>query len=107
MNFIAVLFSSLIQGIPVHFAAKFFGGKSSYFRAVLLTILGTFIGAAVYAYFSEWAGLISFLLLLALYKVGFEIGWLRAFFVWILSIVLFFLLMLLFGLLLGITLISL
>lgn len=87
MNWIVILLSSLVQAVPVHFAARFLGGESSYGKAFVLTVGGVVAAALAQQYAGSWAGLVSFLLLLCLYKVGFNMGWLRAFFVWLLSIV--------------------
>jgi len=87
MNWIVIIVSAFIQAIPVHLAARFLGGVSSYWKAFVLTVGGIVVAALVQQYVSSWAGVISFVLLLGLYKVGFNMGWLGAFFVWVLSIV--------------------
>jgi len=83
-KFISVALSS----IPLYFALHLLGAKKAGFVKVLLVnILAAAIVSGINASFGWFAGALSFLAVLFVYKEMFELGWLTAFIAWLLEII--------------------
>lgn len=82
------LISAALSSIPLYFALHLLGARSAGFiKVVLVNILAGAIVAAIDSYFGWFAGVISFIAVLFVYKEMFELGWLTAFIVWLLEII--------------------
>lgn len=86
-NFLIAIIPALFQAIPVNIAAKMLGGNSTYIKAFIITIAVNLIALFCSIYLGSWAAIASFVLLVAAYKVGFSVPVLKAFFIWLISIV--------------------
>jgi len=92
----------VISSLPLYFAIKALGGKTSFLKAILITIVSGIIVSAIEFRFQVWGGLIAFLILVVIYREAFRLKWWKAFFVWFLQlvfIVLFYLLLIFLGIL--------
>ena len=79
----------LIGAIPLYIALHLLGGRGSLLKVVLVNLGIGFIDSFIEAKFNMgWIikG-ISFLVLLLIYKLMFDLGWLRAILVWALQFV--------------------
>jgi len=94
----------IISAIPLNIAVKLLGGKSSLFKVILVNLILGVINGFIDTKFALFSGILSFVALLFIYKIMFDLGWLRAFLVWILQFVIAFILTLIL-LFLGISLI--
>ncbi len=77
----------LIGSLPLHFAAKAFGGETSILKSIIVNVLAGLIAAVVASFVPVFATILSFIALLFVYKFSFRIGWLRSLAVWALQIV--------------------
>ena len=83
-KFISVALSS----IPLYFALHLLGSKKAGFvKVVLVNILAAAIVSSIQASFGWFAGALSFIAVLFVYKEMFELGWLTAFIAWLLEII--------------------
>lgn len=77
----------VISAIPLNLAVKLLGGKSGILKVIIANLavaaIATFLDSTV----GWYAGLLSFLLMLLVYKLLFNIGWVRALLAWLLQFV--------------------
>ncbi|MBN2111849.1 hypothetical protein JW707_01990 [Candidatus Woesearchaeota archaeon] len=102
MGALAILFVALFfiaASIPLHLAAKMFGGDSSLLKAALTNFIAGILGGVIFFLFDGIALFVYFVVLLLVYKTMFNIGWIKAFLVWLMQGVILLALMLLFVLL--------
>ncbi|MCB9359339.1 hypothetical protein H6503_05380 [Candidatus Woesearchaeota archaeon] len=90
MGFVSALVSIIfyiISALPLHLAVKFLGGKTSVLKTALVVFVGGLVVAAVNGLLKFWAGVIAFILMIAVYALAFDLGWFKAFFAWLLQFV--------------------
>ncbi len=71
--------ASILTAIPLYFAVIFLGGKTTIAKTVLVNLLCAVVLAFIRDYLGKSAGIAGFFSVIFVYKVIFEIGWLRAF----------------------------
>lgn len=97
MALLALLLLALIfviSSLPLYFAAKFLGGKTTIIKVILVNLLVAVITYIIDYLFETWSGLIAFVLMIWIYKDLFRIGWIKAVLVWLLQFVMALLLVL-------------
>lgn len=80
---VAVIF--IVAALPLYISLKLMGAKTTLLKTIMVSILA---GIAVYiteAIIGRWGGLISFIVLLVIYRFAFRIGIIRAFLAWLLQ----------------------
>jgi len=92
----------LVSAIPLHLAVWLFGGKSSIFKALFVSLVIGFITAFIFALMAGFFGLIAtilvFLLTMVIYREAFKLKWWKAFTVWLIQMVIFWCMSILLGL---------
>jgi hypothetical protein len=87
----------VISSLPLYFAVKVLGGKAGLLKVFLVNIIIAIVIPLILGYFGFSggivAGIISFLLMLAVYVIFFKIGFIRALLAWLLQLVFIFLLL--------------
>lgn len=79
---IAVLIGLLIiSALPLYFAVKILGGEASVFKVLFVNLIAGIVGIVVNSH------LVTFLLLIFVYKLMFRLSWIAAFFAWMLQFV--------------------
>jgi hypothetical protein len=107
LNFLGMLFDVLIFAIgslPLYFAVRFLGGKTSFLKAILVNLVVGIIFTAVKAQFRLFGGIIAFFLMVWIYHEVFRLRWLKSFIVWFVQLIfiaLIYLILFLAALLLG------
>jgi hypothetical protein len=97
--------SFIIASLPLHFAVKVLGGRTSLFKTMFtITITGLVITAINYK-FQTWGGIIALIFSLWIYKEIFELGWIKAFFAWILQFIFVIVLVFIISAIIGVSLI--
>ena len=76
-----------LSALPLHLAVKIFGGETNIFKTMIVMFLGGLLVAVVRSATGIFGGILSFIVLLWLYRVTFDLGWISAFLVWILQFV--------------------
>lgn len=100
VEFISILVTVIIfilSSLPLYFAVKLLGGNTNLLKTALVALIAGIVVAVIESFFSIWGGLIAFMLLLFIYKGMFGIGWLRAFLVWVIQLVIIVLISVLVG----------
>jgi len=87
IKLVYVLLSFAISAIPLNISVKLLGGKSSWIKAIVVNIIAGIVGFLIITNVKHFAGFLAFIALLFVYKVIFSIGLLRAFFAWLLQLV--------------------
>jgi hypothetical protein len=75
----------LIAAIPLHITVKLLGGDSSLIKAAIVNFLVGLASGVISFFLKSFAGVISFIALLFIYKTMFDIGWIRALLAWLLQ----------------------
>ena len=75
----------VVSSIPLYLAVNLLGGRASLLKVILVNLAIGFLDGLITSKFGFLATIISFVILLALYKIMFDLGWIRAFFAWILQ----------------------
>lgn len=84
----AILFVILVvSAIPLNLAVKLLGGRSSILKVILVNLGVWAAGLYLERAFGLFAGLLSFIVMLIIYRYAFDLGWLRAFAAWVLQFV--------------------
>lgn len=90
-----------IAALPLHIAVRLLGGETTLIRTILVNLAVGLASALLAMALEAWVGAVTLLVTIALYKVFFRIGWVKALLVWLLSFVvagvLLFLALFLFG----------
>lgn len=76
----------LLSSLPLHFAVKLLGGNTNLLKTALVALIAGIVVAVIQSFFSIWGGLIAFIILLFIYKGMFDVGWLRAFLIWLIQL---------------------
>ena len=84
-NFIYLLLTYVVSAIPLNIAVKLLEGKSSWFKAILANVIVAVISYVISMKIGSFSGTITFIALLFVYKMMFNIGWFRAFIAWALQ----------------------
>ncbi|MGM5481613.1 MAG: hypothetical protein ACQESE_04355 [Nanobdellota archaeon] len=87
ITLIVVFIAFLIGSLPLHLAAKAFGGQTTILKSIIVNVLAGLIAAVVASFVPFLATIFAFIVLLLVYKLAFHIGWLRALAIWALQIV--------------------
>jgi len=88
-------------------AVKFVGGKTNIFKTAITNILAGFVTFLIQRTLNFYATIISFIVLLLIYREMFRLKWFKAFLVWILQFVFLAILIFVASLIFGIGIISL
>src|SRR3989338_8230018 len=83
---IYLIISFVISAIPLHIAVSLLDGKSTWFKAMFVNFLLAIASFLIGLKINKFSGLISFLLLLLIYKIMFRMGWFRSFIAWLLQL---------------------
>ncbi|PLW79622.1 hypothetical protein C0585_06515 [Candidatus Woesearchaeota archaeon] len=84
--FIIILLIGLaISALPLNIAVHLLGGDSSTIKVIIVNISVGIVAALINVYVNVYAGIVAFIAMLFIYKVAFDLGWIRAFFAWILQ----------------------
>lgn len=86
-NILITILAFLISGIPLFIAVNLLGGKTGILKTAIVLFLSGLIVAAVQSYVDTLGGLVAFIVMIFLYKEAFRLGWLGAFFAWLLQFV--------------------
>ncbi len=81
-----MLLAFILSSLPLYFAVKFLGGKTSLLKTMLVTFLTGLIVAAVKSQF-RLGWLIAFFILIWIYHEVFRLKWLKAVIAWVLQFV--------------------
>jgi hypothetical protein len=84
---ILFLIAFIIASLPLYLAVKFLGGRTSILKVIGVHFIVAVVIAFIQFFINILAGLIAFIAMLWIYKEMFQLGWLRAFLAWILSII--------------------
>lgn len=79
----------ILLSIPLNIAAKLLGGDSSIFKVIFAHLIYAMLMVFLLLTFGAIPTAISFILLLFVYKVMFDVGWIRAFLIWLLEAIIF------------------
>ena len=85
-NIVGILISVLIfivSGVPLHLAIKLFGGDTTILKTALVIFISGIIVNFVRTFAGLIGGILSFIVMIWIYKVSFDLGWIRAFLAWI------------------------
>lgn len=111
ISLIAMIFVFILSTLPLYFSVKFFGGKTTLLKTVIVTFVSGIIVTAIKYQFKTFGGVIAFFILIWIYHEVFRLKWVKAFLAWILQFVfiaLFYILALFFAaLLLGVSILAL
>ena len=90
----------VISAIPLNIAVKMIGGHSSIIKVIIANLIVGMVAAYLNNMFGFIAVILSFIVMLFIYKLIFKIGWIRAILAWFLQFVIiaiFFIVLLLLG----------
>jgi len=77
----------LISALPLHFAVKILGGKTSFFKTAFVTLLTGVIAGAVKQVFRFWGWLLAFIIIIWIYHEAFRLKWFKAFLAWLMQFI--------------------
>ncbi|MCB9362239.1 hypothetical protein H6504_02280 [Candidatus Woesearchaeota archaeon] len=87
IDLIITIIVMILAAIPLNIAAKMLGGDSSIWKAVFVNLLYGlavfFLTPVLQSSLGSWTPLILFIINLFLFRAMFDVGWLRAFLIWI------------------------
>jgi hypothetical protein len=81
-----LILAFIISSLPLYFAVKALGGKTTLLRTMMVTLISGIIFAAVKARFS-FGWLLAFFILIWIYREFFRLRWGKAFVAWILQFI--------------------
>jgi hypothetical protein len=88
-NLFITLAIFILSALPLYFSVKLLGGRASILKVIFVNLLVAIVAIAINILFNSWIGLITFILMLWIYKDFFRLGWIRAILAWLLQFVLF------------------
>jgi hypothetical protein len=100
MDIIGILwyiFILIISAIPLNIAVKLMGGRSSILKVIFANLIYAIILFFLELYFNVWT-IISFILMIFVYKIMFEMGWIRTILAWVLQLVIIAIIVVILGL---------
>ncbi len=83
---LAIVAIVVISSLPLYLAVKAFGGRTT-ILSTFVVMLGVGLLSAIIQIVFPFGNIISFIVLLLIFRNVFHLGWLRAFLVWILWLV--------------------
>jgi hypothetical protein len=84
---IVVLLAFIISALPLYFAVKFLGGKTSLIKTAFVTFISGVIVSGIQYRFKTFGGLIAFFVLIWIYHEVFRLNWSKSFLAWLLQFV--------------------
>ena len=84
---LVVFFAFAISALPLHLAVKILNGKTNIIKTILTMVLAGFIVAIVRSVVGIFGGLVAFIVLIWVYRISFQVGWVRAILIWLLQFV--------------------
>ena len=81
-----LLLTFAISAIPLNIAVKMLEGKSNWIKAIIVNMVVAVLSYIIGLKVDNFAGLLSFVILLLVYKVMFRIGWFRAVIAWLIQL---------------------
>ena len=94
----------ILSAIPLNIAVKLLGGHSGLFKTAIINFFAGLLFVVVKQYAPAFGTVAGFVATLILYKFAFGLGFIKAFFVWVLSGVIVAVFFMLFALFIGVTL---
>lgn len=91
----------IVSGIPLHLAVKLFGGDTSLLKTALIVALSGIVVGIVRSVAGVYGGILSFIVLIWIYKVSFDLGWISTLLAWISQFVILVMIVLVIFLMLG------
>ncbi|HLC96491.1 MAG TPA: hypothetical protein VJH97_04170 [Candidatus Nanoarchaeia archaeon] len=85
LNIAITVLIFILSALPLYFAVKLLGGKSSLIKATLVTVISGILVSAIQAAFGLWGVLISFAALIWIYHEIFRLKWFKALLVWLIQ----------------------
>lgn len=74
-----------ISSLPLYFAVKFMGGKTTLAKTMLLVLISGFVIGVIQEALKIWGGVIAFLVMIWIYHVAFKLKIWKALLAWILQ----------------------
>ncbi|MGM5487396.1 MAG: hypothetical protein ACQESG_00450 [Nanobdellota archaeon] len=74
---------AILSALPLHIAASLLGGRSSILKVIVIHILFWVISAFLGGMFGPLSPLLLFILLIIIYKIAFNVGWIAALLIWV------------------------
>ena len=87
ISLIAMVFVFILSALPLYFSVKFFGGKTTLLKTVIVTFVSGIIVTAIKYQFKTFGSVIAFFILIWIYHEVFRLKWIKAFFAWLLQFV--------------------
>lgn len=84
-----------IVSLPLYIAVKLIGGKTGIIKVIITNVIAGIIMGILRGYLPDYGTLVVIITLIALffvYKIMFDIGWIKAFFAWFLQGIIVFIL---------------
>lgn len=88
----------VLSAIPLNIAVKLLGGRSSIVKVIFANIVIAILSYFIQTEIGTFASLLTFIVMLFVYKVMFEMGWIRSFLAWLLQYVLILIFYIILGL---------
>ena len=86
ISILYLLLTFAISAIPLNIAVKMLEGKSNWIKAIIVNMVVAVLSYIIGLKVDNFAGLLSFVILLLVYKVMFRIGWFRAVIAWLIQL---------------------
>jgi hypothetical protein len=77
----------VLSSVPLYIAVKLMGGHTGILKVIIVNIIVALAVSYITSTFNFWAGALSFIVMLFIYKVMFKLSWLKAFLAWILQFI--------------------
>ncbi|MBN2367988.1 hypothetical protein JXC34_03140 [Candidatus Woesearchaeota archaeon] len=87
ISLLALIFVFLVSALPLYFAIKFLGGKTTLFKTAFVALISGIIVSAIKFQFKTFGGILAFFVLIWIYHEVFRLKWFKAFVAWILQFV--------------------
>ncbi len=101
INIIVIAAIFLLSAVPLYFAVKFLGGKTTLIKAAIVNFIGGIIISVFQSYRAFWGSIIAFVLLVWVYHEVFRLKWWKAFLVWLVQALIVILIYVIVGFILG------
>lgn len=86
-----LLITIILSTIPLHFAARVLGGRTTYLKTLYVLIFVAIL-TSIISYFIPFGGFVGFIVLIFVYHEMFRISWFKAIFVWLFQLLFIFIL---------------
>ena len=87
ITLIAGILAFVITSLPLYFAVKFLGGKTTIFKTVFINIIAGIVVSAVQYFFLVYGSIIAFIVLIWIYHEAFRLKWFKALLAWVLQLI--------------------